>query len=491
MNVLLIYPPYSYPKKAPPLGLAYIASVLEHDNHIVKIIDMSVIGINHEILLKEIRNFKPDIIGISFMTNQYYDAVSIAKLAKSVNQEIKVIVGGPHASALPSKVLREESIDIVVVGEGEITMKETVNKLGRGEGLEDVKGVAYKRGSEIMLNKTRKLIEDLDSIPFPAWHLLPLDSYAIPSTGGLANKPVFAILSSRGCPNRCIFCDSHIIFGRRFRWRSADNIIEEIQYLSDYFGAEQFDFVDDTLTANKTRVIDLCEKILANNNLNITWMCNARVNTVTTEMLCKMKQAGCARIEFGVESCDQSVLDTMKKGITIQQIKTAHKIAKEAGLNIGTFVMVGNLGEDFASIKRTQDCLKGLDTDDIYISVATPFPGTELFSIAVENGLLKTEDWSKYVTAPTYLKDYSPIMETDKMNSEQIIDSFLYLHSKFMYKKFRTRYGKAFFIKPRFFKDILLGTHNRKDIFYRIKLAKRLIGRYFGIADRNASQFNK
>lgn len=477
MNFLLVYPPYSYPKKAPPIGLGYIAAVLEQEGHVVKILDMSVMGIDNSDLINEIKDTKPGVVGISFMTNQYNNAISIAEAAKAASDATTVIAGGPHASALPLEVANEKSVDIVVIGEGERTIIEVINKLENKESLEGVKGIAFKNGDIIAINERRELIEDLDSLPFPAWHLLPLDCYTIPSTGGSSTKQVFALLSSRGCPNNCIFCDSHTVFGRRFRWRSANNIISEIKYLSEDFGAKQFDFVDDTLTVNRKRAMEICSQFIAN-KLNITWMCNARVNTVNMEMLEEMKKAGCARIEFGVESCDQSVLNIMKKGITLKQIENAHRMAKEAGLSIGTFIMVGNLGEDSNSIKRTEECLKKLDTDDIYISIATPFPGTELYNIAKRNGWLRTENWSEYVTAPTYYEDYEPLMETDKMAPQQIIDNFFYLHSRFVVKKFSTRYGKRFLLNPRFYREVLLSVHNKEELLYRIRLAKRMLVTY-------------
>lgn len=479
VDVLLIYPPYTYPKKSPPIGLAYIAAVLEKEGYSVKIADMSVLGMDYKDLEKKVKQIKPKLVGISFMTNQYKEALNISKLVKDTDRHIPILVGGPHVSSLPEEVIALESIDIAVIGEGERTILELANNLfnGKSNELGAISGIAYKKEGKIYLNEPRKLISDLDSVPFPAWHLLPIDKYSIPATGGDISEPVFAIISSRGCPNRCIFCDSHTIFGRKFRPRSAQNIFDELIYLNKNFGAVQFDFVDDTITMNKSRMYELCNLILIN-NCKFKWMCNARVNTVDLEMLKLMRKAGCVRIEFGVESGDSEVLKSIKKGITINQIKNAHSIARQAGLNVGSFVMVGNVGEDFSAVVKTKNLIKQLDSDDVFIGIATPFPGTELYKIAQDKGWIRSYDWSEYVTAPTYFPGYRPIMETDKMNSQQIMKAFFYLHSQFAIRKFKTRYGKLFFLNKQFYKENILSVRSSKELWHRMKLAIKLVSNH-------------
>lgn len=480
IDVLLIYPPYIYPKKSPPIGLGYIASVLEKGGYSVKIIDMAVSGMKHMDLGREVKMIKPKIVGISFMTNQYEEAVNVSAVVKRVNKHIPVIVGGPHVSASPHEILALKTVDIAVMGEGESSVLEVVDNYlkGKGDKLETIKGIAYKAEEKIYVNERREFIQNLDSLPFPAWHLLPLDRYSVPATGGSVAERVFTVISSRGCPNCCIFCDSHAVFGRKFRGRSAKNIFDELVYLEQNFGATQFDFVDDIITIDKNRVFELCALILKY-SCKFKWMCNVRVNTVDLEMLEFMKRAGCVRIEFGVESGDTEVLRKLKKGITIEQIETAHGLAREAGLSIGSFVMVGNVGEDFDSVMKTQKLLHRIETDDVYISIATPFPGTELYEMAQNNGLVQVDDWSRYVTAPTYLPGYQPVMRTDKMNTDEILKAFFYLHSRFIKKKFQTRYGKAFFLNGRFYKENILKIRNWKEIGYKVKLAMGLISSYF------------
>jgi len=474
VDVMLVYPPYSYPRKSPPVGLAYLAAALEERGYKVGIVDLSVAGIDLGKLKEELSIENPCIVGVSFMTNQYREAINISSIAKRVCPDAIVVAGGPHASSLPVELLEESSFDTVAIGEGEATIIDLAETLFHGRGrLDGIKGLVYKSKGDIRINPPRDPIMDIDSIPFPSWHLLELDKYSILSTGGDSRERVYAILSSRGCPNRCVFCDSHSVFGRRFRGRSAENIFREVSYLHERFNARQFDFIDDTFTVDRERVFELC-RLIKRNNLAIKWMCNARVNTVDLEMLEAMNEAGCVRIEFGVESGDSKVLEIMRKGITISQIKEAHRMAKRAGLSVGTFVMVGNFGESWDSIIETEKLLSSLDSDDICLSIATPFPGTEMYARAKREGLLLTEDWSRYVTSPTYLPGYWPVMRTDKMEANEILDAFFYLHSRFFGKKFKTRYGRLFFISPRFYQDMLFGSDGIKGLPHRLKMATRV-----------------
>ena len=474
LDVLLVYPPYTYPRKSPPLGLGYLASVLERAGFSVKIIDMSPLRMELGDLEEEIMLTKPSIIGISFMTNQYRIAVEIASLAKEVKPGTPVIVGGPHASALPHEILQEGPVDFVVIGEGENTMLELVPVLLNGvPEFDHIAGIAYRKDNSIIRTGFREFIQDLDSLPFPAWHLLPVERYCVPSTGGDPNQRVFSLITSRGCPAQCTFCDSHTIFGRRFRDRSAKNIFDEIVYLKDSFGATQFDFADDTITINKQRIYDFCNLILEH-DLKITWMCNARVTTVKKDMLELMRRAGCVRMDFGVESGDPKVLKAMKKGISLKAAKLAHKWAHEVGMTTGSFVMVGNVGEDLSSVEKTARLMEDINSD-ISVSIATPFPGTELYQIAKANGWLQVHDWSRYVTSPTALPGYEPVMVTDKMNQQEILDAFYYLQSRFLKKKLQIRYGKRFYLNPRFYTGDLLRVRSWQQLKQKAGLAKAVL----------------
>jgi len=475
-EVLLIHPPYEWQEKSPPLGLAYIAAVLEDAGFNVIILDMDVMGLKLDEIEQQIKIHNPGIIGISCMTLQAKRTIEIAKIAKKVDASVPIVVGGAHASALPEEMLNPGFVDYVVIGEGELTMKELVQKIFGGNIKPDeIQGLAFRKSGKIVKTKPRPLIPNLDDLPFPAWHLLPIEKYNESEYGFDVNKSIFNVLSSRGCPYHCIFCASHILFGRKFRARSAENMFAELKMLNQKYGCTQIDFVDDTITVDRDRMMALCDLII-NSNLQISWACNARVNTVTKQLLRKMKKAGCIRIDFGVESGDPVILKRIKKGITIEQVVKAHKDAKDVGLPINSFFMIGNLGEDIKSIKKTLALIDEL-TSNVCFSISTPFPGTELYQIAKESGLLKVYDWDKYATGPSVV-DYKPVMETDKMNQEQILQAFRYVLDYCLRLNIMRKYGTKYFLNPQFywdnrekFKDLHAATRSIKTLM-RLVTAK-------------------
>ncbi len=477
-NILLIYPKYSYPRKSPPLGLAYLASFIRKEGYKPLIIDLNIDSYSDEDLSEFVRQYNPLVLGISFMTNQYGEVLRLASLLKNVLSTTYIAVGGPHVSALPKEILEEcPNIDFSIIGEGEITFLELLKVLSSGErDFRHINGLCFRDNGTTVETTPRDLIEDVNSLPFPAWDLIKIEKYSVFS---IQDGNTFALLSSRGCPNHCTFCDSHTIFGRKFRGCNASNIFSEIEFLHQKYSMTQFDFVDDMITLEKGRVLELCQ-LIKQSSIPLKWMANARVNTLDEEMLRAMKETGCSRIDVGVESGDPTVRKRMRKGITDEQIISTHKLAKKVGIQIGTFAMVGNLGETMESVKMTAELLKDIG-EDVMISIACPFPGTELYRIAKEKGYIKVTGWSRYVTSPTYLKEYEPIMVTDKMSQKEILNAYYYLHSFFVKKKFQARYGKYFLINPLFLKEWLLkstaqgGLLRKASMFFNIVKARSLV----------------
>jgi len=471
-NILLIYPKYTYPRKNPPLGLAYLASFVRKEGYNPFIIDLNIDNYSDEDLSRLVKKYNPLLIGISFMTNQYRECLRLSNLFKNVLSTAYIAVGGPHVSALPGEILKEcSNIDFSVIGEGEITFLELINSLNSGKkDFYHINGLCFHNNDEIIQNKPRELVKDVDSLPFPAWDLIKVREYSVFS---IERGNTFALLSSRGCPNQCIFCDSHTIFGRKFRGRSAKNIFSEIEFLHEKYNMTQFDFVDDMINLKKDRVIELC-KLIKESKIPFKWMANARLNTLDKEILREMKESGCMRIDVGVESGDPFVLKRVKKEISNEQIINAHKWAKETGMQIGTFVMVGNLGETMGSVKMTAELLKDIG-EDVMISIACPFPGTELYNIARKKGYLRVTDWSRYVASPTYLKNYEPIMITDKMNQKEILKAYYYLHSFFVKKKFQARYGKHFLFNPFFLKEWIFRSNGVGGLLRKASMCLSLV----------------
>ncbi|MEW5724503.1 MAG: radical SAM protein [Thermodesulfobacteriota bacterium] len=478
MKLLFLYPEYSYPRKNPPIGLASLAASALEQGHEAEIIDLNVLtqGERRD-LPARIKAAAPDLVGVSFMTNQYASALGLIGEVRGALPGASIVAGGPHASALPRDLLREApGLDLVVYGEGEIPLARLLAALAQDPPpLEGVPNLCYRRADTGEIVQTPPAAEawDFEKAPWPAWRLLDLDRYEVFGAGGDAGKRTFALLSSRGCPGHCTFCDSHTIFGRRFRGRSADNLFREIIYLHENFGMEQFDFVDDLITLDRDRLEDLCRRLITAPT-RFTWMANARVNTVDEDLLRLMKDAGCVRLDLGVESADPEVRRRMKKGITNEQIVRAHQACKKVGLYVGTFLMVGNLGETMDSVKATARLMKGL-SDDPNISIACPYPGTELFRLAEEKGLLLTKDWSRYGTAPTFMADYRPVMRTEEMTPGEILKAYYYLVSVFATDKFRSRYGRRYYLNPRFLREYVLLTRRYGGFRRKSRLALTLL----------------
>ena len=451
-HLLLIYPAYTYPRKSLPLGLAYLAAYLRDAGFKPHVHDFNTLPLTDETFMDLLHSRKWLLVGISFMTNQFGEVSRLSSLIKQGIPDIPLVAGGPHPSSIPERTLQElPALDIIIRGEGEETLKELAEAMNEGRTFGHIPGLCYRAEKVAIRTPDRAFIQDLDRLPFPAWEYFDMTKYNVFHIHGMQQAPTFALLSSRGCPNFCTFCDSHTIFARKFRARSALNLYEEILYLHQNYSMVNFDFVDDLFTVQKSRVLEFCH-LIANNNIPFRWMANARVNTVDREMLQAMKDAGCTRVDFGVESGDPGVRQLMKKNITDQQILNAHITARNVGLATGSFTMVGSEGETRESVRMTVRLLREI-ADDVMVSIACPFPGTEIYRKAKEKGFLNTEDWTKYVTSPTYKPDYRPVMRTALQSEDEILESFYYLHSFFARRKFQQRFGRLFFLSPRFYRE--------------------------------------
>lgn len=324
MKILLIQPNYrriyAYAKNKeitpifPPFGLAYIAAVLKKNNIPVKILESNVFDLNHEQIKKEIIEYHPDFVGITSTTSMIEESHEIALLC---DKKIKVIIGGVHASSLPEETLEKfERFDFLVRGEGEFAMLELVQK----KPLEKIKGLSYRKNKKIKHNPLRELNNNLDDLPFPTRELLPMSKYF---SAGAKQVPSDYILSSRGCPYQCIFCADHLVHGRKFRFRSPENIIKEVEELYNK-GVRDWDFIDDNFTLINERVEKFCDLMIQKGlNKEMTWRCanGIRVDRITPELLKKMKQAGCYMVSLGIESGNEQILKNMKKDINLEGLE--------------------------------------------------------------------------------------------------------------------------------------------------------------------------
>jgi len=410
-HVTLVNPPY--PKGAhkhppfTPLGLGYLAAVLEKNQYDVDVIDCQVLDISHEEVKSELSKRKPDIVGMTSTTLTYKSALRIAKIAKEINPKCLTLLGGVHVTFWDDKALQEcPYLDVVVRKEGENTIIEFVERLEKGRDFHDVLGITYRKGEEIIRNPDRPYIEDLDSLPFPAHHLWPIDRLR------KYGKVVFPLMTSRGCIFWCEFCSAVRMFGRRFRMRSPKNVVDELEFLHKKYGADNFTFYDDAFTVDQSRVEEICREI-HDRNLRITWDCGTRVDMVTKDLLQKMKEAGCIAVWLGVESGSQRIMNAMGKGFTIEKTKKAFKLAKEVGLMTIASVVFGFPGETRESAWETIKLVKEINPDDIGYYIATPYPGTPMADYVKKMGWVKVTDFDKYDTA-------TPIFELPTLSMQEL-----------------------------------------------------------------------
>jgi radical SAM superfamily enzyme YgiQ (UPF0313 family) len=403
MKICLISPPYNSAVKSvvgvssPPLGLAYIASVLRQ-SHEVKIIDSNILNYAISDVERELRSFNPDVVGITSVTPSIYEAYKVAETAKKVREDCKVVLGGPHATFMPRQTMEEcRYIDIIVRGEGEETTSELIENIEKGAPLNEVKGITFREKNEIIDTEPRPFIKNIDDIPFPSRDLLPMHLYKF---NGVKYT---TMLTSRGCPFKCSFCSSSRLFGGYWRGRSPENVLEEMKIVYEEYGIRNIEFMDDTFTLNQERAEKICDEIIKQ-GWDISWGASSRVDTLSKKLVEKMKKAGCWIIFLGIESGSQKILDAIGKRITLEQVKKAVKILKDAGIQVlGSFI-IGFLQDTKETIKETIKFAKSLNLNYAEFSILTPYPGTPIFDYAKKHGMLLTEDWSKYTAIEPIVK---------------------------------------------------------------------------------------
>jgi len=389
----------------PQTGLAYLAAVLEKDGHNTKIIDSMAENIAFNETFNKIKEFGPELIIMNTSTPTFTNDSIICDLIK---KEIKTKVGfvGTHVSVLPERSMKRSNVDFLIIGEAEYTVKELAKKIP----LNKIKGISYRKNGKLKINQQRPLIHDLDELPLPSRHLLPNEKYTMPFTSG---KPFVTIIPSRGCPYKCIFCRSGSVWGKYTRMRSPESVFEEMKKVKE-MGIDYITFMADTFTINKKWTMRLCELIIEN-ELEINWLCNSRVDTIDEDMLRSMKKAGCILISYGIESGDQEILDISEKGINLEQSKKAVESTKKFGISMVGYYIIGLPGETWKTIKKTIDFSKELDTDYAEFHIATPFPGTKFYELAKSKGWLLSEEWEDFEE-----KD-SSVLQTEKLSPEDLI----------------------------------------------------------------------
>jgi len=449
MNFLLINPPIreNRPPNCFPLGLAYIAKVLQNAGNNVEVLDVNAFRLTMDQALQSMENHVFDIIGITGLINQYKYIKEFINKIKEKYPNKKIIVGGGVASPIPKLFLEKTKADIVIIGEGEKTVVELAKALEKKEPLYKVDGIAYKEGINKVQTRPRTPIENLDDIPFPAWDLFPVEIYIKNTISGYdKEKRSLNILTSRGCPYQCVYCWDP--FGKKTRYRSPDNVIAEIKELIEKYNINYLDLYDETFIADKQRSIEICDKIIKQ-QIPIKWSCDVRVNLVGKEILTKLKQAGCVCIQYGIESGSQKILDNMKKGVTVKQAKKAIELSRECGydgIGLITSLMIGMIGETRETIEETvQFCKETGILGGLFYTTATP--GTWLWEEAKTKGLitdeeeyiLKMGEFSKLLINLTDFSDAELIKLRDNA-AKRIYNNYLLANKRKIPKELYTRF---------------------------------------------------
>ena len=422
----------------PPLGILYLAGYMEQmSDHEAGVLDCPVEGIGHietrhAVSLREaISERSPEIVGIHSTTFTLVDALLTAQAVKDLDPQIPVVIGGPHPSIYPVETAELSGIDYVVVGEGEITFTELVDRLSRGVDPEDVPGLVYKRNGNMINTGKRPLIDDLDMLPFPARHLAPYEKY----WSVIASRsPMTTMITSRGCPYGCSFC-ARPHLGKKFRARSARNVVDEMERCVE-MGIREFLIYDDTFTVDKRRAMDICDEII-NRKLNIGWDIRARVDTVDDEMLRKLKDAHCERIHYGVESGSNDILKVLKKGITIEQVRRAFHLTREHGIKTLAYFMFGSPGESREDILNSIAFAKELKPDYIHVTITTPFPASELYESGLRDGTIAWNFWRTFAEHPS--PDFQPLLSMESLPRDMLNELV-----KTAYRSFYMRPGNIF-----------------------------------------------
>jgi radical SAM superfamily enzyme YgiQ (UPF0313 family) len=438
----------------PPLGILYIASFLNsRQRHRVSVLDMDAEKMNLVDLEKIINKKNPDIIGIYTTTFNLIDVFLMIQKIKEINSNIHIVLGGPHVNIYPAETMLNDNVDYIVLGEGEIVFSDLLDALEKKIDLGRIKGLVYRNGGEITKILPSEPVQGLDNLPFPDRTMTKFRLYHNILTD---NFPSTSILTSRGCPYRCIFC-YRPEWQKIIRFRSIDNVIAEIEECI-FLGIKDILFYDEIFTFNKQRTFELCDMIIER-RLKIHWSIRTRVDKVELGVLKKLKEAGCRIVQFGVESGDPKILSIFNKGISIAQIKEAFSLAKKVGIQTVAYFMIGAPAEKVENILNTIRFAKQLDADYAHFSITMPYPDTILYEMGLRSNIFKNDFWREFAVKPNngsifhFWEEYISTKELNRL-------------LKFAYK--------SFYFRPYFIIKTLLKTVSLKILIKRIKMGIKL-----------------
>ena len=408
-----LHSPWGVPKRLPPLGLAYVAGALEKAGFQVQVLDNYHLQKSAEEIKIEINRIKPEIVGITCGSVTYQRCIETAKAVKEALPSCKVVVGGWHPTYMPESLLQHPEVDYLVMGEGEQAMVELANSITKGEDKSDVakiSGIGYRRNGKTVKNPP-DFIRDLDQIPFPARHLLPMNLYER-TISYLSVSPADTMNVVRGCPYSCRYCEVKKLWGSKVRAFSPPRVVDEINHMIQNYGSKGVYFVGDNFTINKKHTIELC-KLMKKEKVDIEWACDTRADLISREVLREMKAAGCRTIFFGVESGVPRILEKLNKRITLQQFVDAFKLCRQEGIRIACSFILGIPGETVKDMEVTLKFAKKLNPDWCTFEIFIACPDSELYQEIMQKGLYdRTEGYLAYVKTDEF--NYESLLEIQK-----------------------------------------------------------------------------
>jgi len=432
LKITLVNPPQFTRYPQPPFGLALIAAILEKAGYPLTLLDANALGIKPEAIPSLASG--ADVIGLTAMTPTISTALKIARHLKLANPGVKIVMGGAHATMLTQETMASApEIDVIIRGEGDESVLEVLKALEDNRPLDGIAGISYRAEEKIIHTADRTSSIDMNALPFPSYHLLPWKKYRPHPPHGMS-LPFAAVVTSRGCPYHCAYC-SKPVFGSRFRAQSPARVVDELAYLKDRFGVKEVAFYDDSFTLDRKRVHGISEKILSS-GLKIAWTCETRVNLVAKDLLHSMKKAGCYAVAYGIESASPEIIKTLHKDTTLDQVEEAVRQSREVGLQVIGYFMLGSPGETPDTIRQTINLAQRLKVDFAQFSVTTPFPGTELYDIYMQNRK-ESISWDSFVYAGTD-NPTTPVFESDKLTGEDL-------------KTWLRRAYRHFYLRPAYF----------------------------------------
>jgi anaerobic magnesium-protoporphyrin IX monomethyl ester cyclase len=415
-----------------PEGLAAIAACALASGFVVEMLDAMALNYSVEETLDYVRQGGFDLIGMTMLTPMFAIVAELVGKIRKTSPSTKIVVGGAHPTVLQEQTLAElPEIDFAVVGEGDVTFVELLEALSGKRRLDTIAGLIFRdSGGGVVKNAPRPVIDDLDSLPTPARHLLPMALYK-PAGSYYRRLPSYYLMTARGCPYACTYCSQPL--GRKYRHWSIARIIREMEVLIREYGAREIIFRDETFTVDKRHIRELCGELMKKGlHRKVAWSCTTRVDCVTPELLTLMKAAGCWEIHYGIESGSQRLLDLIRKGITLGQVRDAVKWTRAAGIEIKGFFILGLPTETLAESRQTIEFAKELDMDWAQFTLAVPFPGTPMFDLAKTTGRFLDKKWESYQTwagwagiEPVYVPENREIGEIQALQRKALKEFYL------------------------------------------------------------------